>query len=42
LVGSGAFGQVFKAVWKGTIVAAKVILAAGNNKVIDNELKVYQ
>lgn len=40
LVGSGAFGQVFKAVWRGTLVAAKVVL--GNGKVVQNELSVYK
>lgn len=41
-IGSGAFGQVFKAVWRGMIVAAKIILTAGNDKVVNNELNVYQ
>ena len=29
-IGQGAFGQVYKAVWHGTIVAAKEIPTAGN------------
>lgn len=44
LIGSGAFGQVHKAVWRGIVVAEKVIpLVAGqNSKVIDNELNAYK
>ena len=41
LVGSGAFGQVYKAVWRGVIVAAKIVVA-GNTKIIDNELGAYK
>ena len=44
LIGTGAFGQVHKAVWRGTVVAAKVVHTAGpgNEKVVENELRVYQ
>lgn len=42
LIGTGAFGQVYKACWKGTLCAAKVIPAAGNEKIIENELQVYK
>lgn len=44
LVGSGAYGQVFKAAWRGTIVAAKVVSTVGSATatVIDNELNVYK
>lgn len=36
-VGQGAFGHVYKAIWRGTIVAAKEIQTARNKKVLDNE-----
>ena len=42
VVGSGAFGQVHKAIWRGSVVAAKVIVSAGNNKVVNNELNAYK
>jgi serine/threonine protein kinase len=44
IVGAGTFGQVYKAVWRGTIVAAKVIptLSTTNLRVIENELNVYK
>ena len=41
-IGSGSFGQVFKAIYKGTVVAAKVLVLAGNNKVVQNELNAYK
>lgn len=40
VIGVGAFGQVFKAAWRGCVVAAKVVHAVGNMKAIENELKV--
>ena len=42
LIGTGSFGDVHKAVWCGTIVAAKIVHTAGNDKVVENELRVYQ
>ena len=44
MVGSGAFGKVYKAAWRGTIVAAKVMptLGSANMKIIENELSVYK
>ena len=41
-IGQGAFGRVYKAVWRGTIVAAKEIPTAGNQRVLENELSVYR
>ena len=41
-VGSGAFGQVYKAIYKGCIVAAKVVMLVGNAKVVDNELNAFR
>ena len=41
-IGSGAFGQVYKAIYKGTVVAAKIVVLAGNNKLVDNELNAYK
>jgi serine/threonine protein kinase len=41
-VGQGNFGQVFKAIWRGTIVAAKEVRISGNQKIIENELSVYR
>ncbi len=42
LVGCGSFGNVYKAVWRGTIVAAKVIPFAENKKSLQNELDIYR
>ena len=33
---------MYKAVWRGTIVAAKEVPTAGNEKVLANELSVYR
>ena len=41
-IGQGAFGKVFKAVWRGTVVAAKEVRSAGNQKMLENELSVYR
>ena len=41
-VGQGAFGHVYKAAWRGTIVAAKDIPIAGNKRILENELSVYR
>ena len=41
-IGRGAFGRVFKAVWRGTIVAAKEIRTAGNQHILENEMSVYR
>ena len=42
LLGEG-FGCVSKAIWWGTIVAAKEVRTAGNAKVLENELaSVYR
>ena len=41
-IGQGAFGRVFKGVWRGSIVAAKEIPMAGNKGVLQNELNVYR
>ncbi len=42
VIGNGAFGVIHKAIWKGSIVAAKVIMLAGNAKIVDNELNSYR
>ena len=42
LIGTGAFGHVHKAVWRGTIIAAKIVHTAGNEKIVENELSVYR
>lgn len=42
VVGSGSFGQVYKAIYKGCIVAAKVVVLVGNTKVVDNELNAFR
>ena len=36
VIGCGAFGKVYKAVWCDSIVAAKVIAVAANPKELDN------
>jgi len=41
-IGNGAFGRVHRAVWRSTVVAAKEIPAAGNSKVLSNELSVFR
>ena len=41
-IGQGAFGRVYKAVWRGSVVAAKVIPIAGNKRILDNEMSVYR
>lgn len=41
-IGQGSFGRVYKAVWCGTVVAAKEISTAGNQKVLVNKLSVYR
>lgn len=41
-IGQGSFGRVYKAVWRGTVFAAKEIPTAGNQKVLENELSVYR
>ena len=41
VIGHGMYGQVHKTIWRGTMVAAKVIPAPSvNQKIIDNELSV--
>jgi hypothetical protein len=40
-IGRGGFGCVSKAIWRGSIVAAKEVPTAGNAKVLENELAVY-
>ena len=43
LIGSGAFGRVHKAVWRGTLVAAKIIpVPATSSRVWENELAAYR
>lgn len=41
-IGRGGFGCVSKAIWRGTVVAAKEVPTAGNAKMLDNELAVYR
>ena len=41
-VGQGSYGRVYKAAWRGTIVAAKDIPIAGNKRILENELSVYR
>ena len=42
LIGCGSFGKVFKAVWRGSIVAAKVLPVSQNDKTLKNELDFYR
>ena len=43
LIGTGAFGRVHKAVWKGTLIAAKVIpVLSTSSRVWENELAAYR
>lgn len=42
MIGRGSFGVVHKAVWRGIIVAAKVLPMIGNQKSVDNELAIYR
>ena len=41
-VGQGAYGHVYKAIWCGTVVAAKEIRLAGSKKIVENEISVYR
>ena len=41
-IGSGAYGTVYKAVWRGSIVAAKLMDTRGNENVFKNELNIYK
>ena len=41
-IGQGAIGHVFKAIWRGTIVAAKEIRVSGNRKLVENEIASYR
>ena len=41
-IGQGAIGHVSKAIWRGSIVAAKEIRVAGNKKMVENELASYR
>lgn len=41
-IGQGAFGHVYKAIWRGAVVAAKEIRISGNKKMLENELSVYR
>ena len=39
-IGQGAFVKAFKEVWRRTVVAAKEVRSAGNQKMLENELSV--
>ena len=42
VIGQGSFGNVYKAVWRGCVVAAKEMPIATNQKFVQNELSVYR
>ena len=42
LIGQGTYGRVHKAVWRGSIVAAKELPLGSSAKCLENELKVYR
>ncbi len=41
-IGQGSFAKVYKAFWRGTVVAAKVIPISMSTKTIEKELSVYR
>ena len=43
VLGTGSFGRVYRAIWRGNIVAAKVIpIPTTNCKIWENEIAVYR